>query len=473
MVTTDNGGGETARCGPLQFRRGHSESSTRIMMAGTRYAQGTKEVLAAWTCRNMRVGAPFRVTWTQGGKILYVDENELEYDMTGFFAPLTNPDGSPLAAGVYRLTFTVEGLVWLAGEITVEGLGGFSTQPYFGQLAFCSEFNEAQDQPLNVGSEFKQGVENIYAFWPYRDVPVNTPLKTTWRRDGKLVDQGESTFDGAQGIHWSLGHHADGAALDPGAYQFTVEVNGEVVLADACVILPAEGNAPPQGRTAEKGFGPVSFASALNPDTDEPLDPGMVFNYGITQLYAYWPHSGVAPGDGYKYAWYHDGEYLDGDSGAFDEGATAAWQKLRYTNRMPLVPGIYEIQIDTGGAALLTGQCMILDSDGPVYGPVVFSNDFNDEHQDPINIDGQFDYGVMQMYAYWAFQNAPVGKSYRSVWYLDGAPIHEERSAFEFASGRAWLPVSRTDGAPLKRGNYTFNVFVDDAVVAADQCTIN
>lgn len=120
------------------------------MVAGTRYAQGVTEVIAQWTCRRLPVGSPYRVIWSQGTRRFNDDHGTIDYDLTGWGPSLANSDAAPFASGRYRMTFTVDGQVMLAGEIKVEGAAGFSTQPYFGQPVLTAHFDEAQGWPVEA-----------------------------------------------------------------------------------------------------------------------------------------------------------------------------------------------------------------------------------------------------------------------------------------------------------------------------------
>ena len=180
----------------------------------------------------------------------------------------------------------------------------------------------------------------------------------------------------------------------------------------------------------------------------------------------------MSPGTTYRYIWYENGEELAQQESHFDKAQDSVWQVIRYGNRMPLKPGPYEIYVEIGGVRELHGMCYIADAEQEAYGPVVFSSDFDDESQVPVNIDTRFGYGIAKLYGYWAFRNAPSGTPYTYAWYRDGARITGGEDMFDWPAGRAWQSVFNDDGTPLEKGTYTFNVTVNDAVVVADQCVI-
>ena len=57
--------GDWTRCASGSFRRGYSESSSRIMIAGTQFAQGVAEISGGFQCYGMIPGTPYRATWYQ------------------------------------------------------------------------------------------------------------------------------------------------------------------------------------------------------------------------------------------------------------------------------------------------------------------------------------------------------------------------------------------------------------------------
>jgi hypothetical protein len=74
------------RCGPLYFRRGYDESSTRFTLSGARFAPGTKEVLVGFGCSNAPAGTPYRTNVFRNGQALSEKKGTLD-DPPGFRIP--------------------------------------------------------------------------------------------------------------------------------------------------------------------------------------------------------------------------------------------------------------------------------------------------------------------------------------------------------------------------------------------------
>ena len=350
------------------------------------------------------------------------------------------------------------------GEVMVEGFdGGFSSRPFFDKLNFGTQFDETQRLPLNIGEVFDPGTTTLYAYWLYQDMVAGTPYQVTWYHDGEPFSTFKGVFDAPRGMGWAKANRQDGMPLEPGGYQAVVEVSGEAVLGTGCVVQDVPED--------PKEFGPLLLATALD-EAEQPVDPGVYFHYGVTELYSHWPYRDVNPGTNYRYTWYKNGDVLAENESVLKKAQDSAWQRLRNVDRMPLSPGPYEISVWVGGSRELYAACYIADTETESYGPVVFSSEFDDESQDPVSIGTRFDYGIPKLYGYWAFRNAPVGTPYAYAWYRDGVRVTSGEDMFDWPAGRSWQSVLNDDGTPLEKGTYTFNVTVNDAVVVADQCVI-
>ena len=292
------------------------------------------------------------MTWTLNGKSVALRDGTFEQANAGFWEPLAGEGAPPPAAGTYGLQLDVAGEPVLAGEFVLEGFGGFSSRASFGQVAFASRFDEEAEQPLDAGTVFDYGTTTLYASMPYRNLRPDTPVRATWTHDGQPFAVAEGTVELSQDLLWVKAAREDLAPLDAGTYRFVLEVDGEVVLADACVVSP--------NPSAEKQFGPVEFATEIDEATSEPVDPGNRFPYGTASLYALWPYRDVTPGTAFAKKWYYNEELLSEGDGTLDLAADTMWNRLYDRGGTPLDPGPYMIQIEVGnGQGFLFGRCMI------------------------------------------------------------------------------------------------------------------
>ena len=453
------------RCGPLHFRRGFSESSTRLMLSGSRFAPGTGEILALWTCRNVPRGTPYRATWSRQGQVLARLEGVFEDTVSGLFFPLTGEGGAALGPGVYRMVFEADRQIVLAGECTVGELLSPGAVPHFGLPTFSMDIDRENRRPVKPGQVFVHNPTDLYVSWPYQGAPVGASVRVTWYYGSGVFSVYEGVLDAAGGIHWAGASRADRGPLAAGIYRAVIEVDGQVVTVGACAVSAA-------GPPAPQKFGPLAVASVLDEGTEQPRDPGVLFHYGLTRLHAHWSYRDVHPGTSYQYTWYYNGETFYEGQGSFESAQGTLWQDIHYRDDMPLDPGPYEVVIRYGGVTVLSKHVVIEDTDGDVYGPVVFGSAFDEEALEPLDRGHRFDYGVTVLYAYWAFRNAPQDRAFSFAWYRDGILLTEGEGSFGSPSGRAWQTIFNDDGTPLEPGIYTINVVVDGAVVVADQAVI-
>jgi hypothetical protein len=131
------------------------------------------------------------------------------------------------------------------------------------------------------------------------------------------------------------------------------------------------------------------------------------------------------------------------------------------------------IQIDIGpNQGFLLGRCMIAEPDKASYGPVAFSDDFDEEKERPTTTGTQFTYGIPRVWAYWVYRKVPVGTPYSYTWFRDSAPVADGEGVLGSGAGTSWQSLFNNDGTPLERGNYIINIVVDEAVVVAESFVI-
>jgi hypothetical protein len=106
------------------------------------------------------------------------------------------------------------------------------------------------------------------------------------------------------------------------------------------------------------------------------------------------------------------------------------------------------------------------------FGPVVFSSDFDDTAEQPVDVGLAFDQGIVRLYAYWPYEDAQPGERFRWDFFQDGNHFYGEYGTFKFESGSQWQWIVKTDGEPLDPGTYELVVKVGDEVVLQDACEI-
>jgi hypothetical protein len=79
--------------------------------------------------------------------------------------------------------------------------------------------------PIDAGTTFTRGVESIYIFFEYRDVPPSALLRHTWFRDGGSVyfrsERLGDTSNGAGHVMWS-----PSGGFRAGLYEVRLQLGG-------------------------------------------------------------------------------------------------------------------------------------------------------------------------------------------------------------------------------------------------------
>jgi hypothetical protein len=110
---------------------------------------------------------------------------------------------------------------------------------HFGPVVFSSGFDDDGEEPVDVAMTFEQGIDRLYAYWPYEGVGVGERFRWDFYHDDDHFYGEYSTFQYDSGSQWQWIYETDGEPLGPGTYELVVKVGDQVVLEDSCVIREA------------------------------------------------------------------------------------------------------------------------------------------------------------------------------------------------------------------------------------------
>jgi hypothetical protein len=152
-------------------------------------------------------------------------------------------------------------------------------------------------------------------------------------------------------------------------------------------------------------------------------------------------------------------------------------QRLAFASYRNGPTEIFIVDQDGGGLVKLTDGLDPSWSSGsgstfPLFGPLVFSDAFDQLTGQPANVSASFPYGTREIHALWTFQDIPPGTTIRYDWYLDGVPLFGGEDTLNDASGRARQWIHSQDGSPLMPGIYQFAVRTNEGIVLSEQCTV-
>lgn len=131
---------------------------------------------------------------------------------------------------------------------------------------------------------------------------------------------------------------------------------------------------PPAGATvlasSEPEFGPITFALGAKPEDYTPIDPGITFQEGITEVHAIFEYSGMSSDFTWRRVWFLDGSeilqssepWAGAEAGVFDYFVNAAGE--------PLAPGewLLELYVEE---RLATSGTFTIQSESPLVSAAV------------------------------------------------------------------------------------------------------
>ena len=152
-------------------------------------------------------------------------------------------------------------------------------------------------------------------------------------------------------------------------------------------------------------------------------------------------------------------------------------QRLAFLSYRDGAPAIYIMNQDGSGLFRLTeGRDPSWSPAGgtafPLFGPLVFSDEFDEIAGEPLNVGRAFPYGAARLYAFWAFRGIQPGTTVRYDWYLDGVPVYGGEDSLIDEVGHTWQWIYNHDGLPLEPGVYQFVVRAGGRIVLSEQCSV-
>jgi len=199
---------------------------------------GIQRVYAFFDYEGMRDGLAWSRTWYYEGEA--VAEGSGTWDQGASGSTWVALDSrEPLEPGSYRLELYIEGTMVAVADFTVAGEAGTSA---FGPITFASGI-DANDQPLNPGTRFPSGLEELYVFWEYTGMRDGMAWEERWLLDREELARFEATWQwGESGLFRDRIYRESGRPLDDGTYTLELYVEGELVQSGTAVI--GSGAAP-------------------------------------------------------------------------------------------------------------------------------------------------------------------------------------------------------------------------------------
>jgi hypothetical protein len=140
-------------------------------------------------------------------------------------------------------------------------------------VVFSSGFDDASEEPVDVGVAFDQGVSRLYAYWPYEGVEAGERFRWDFFHEGRHFYGDYGNFGYDSGYQWQWIFETDGQPLQPGTYELVIKVGDQVVLEDSCEVREAPTPTPTQEATPTPTQAPRPTDTVAPPPTNTPTAP--------------------------------------------------------------------------------------------------------------------------------------------------------------------------------------------------------
>ena len=212
-----------------------------------------------------------------------------------------------------------------------------------------AESVDRNNKPSGVATKFDSGIDTVYAVFDYDRFRNGRDFQFTWYLDGESVNDDTSQWDGgARGTQWV--NISNDPNLPDGMY--TLELHYDDVLLACGNFTVGEQKATTVGAAK---IGQFTFAS--DQQNDEPVNAGVSFPSGITDIYAFFDYSGMKDGAEVRQVWTIDGEVGLDSTDVWNGGAEGNyWISV---NSDPLPDGNYELELYVDGKLAQSGKFSI------------------------------------------------------------------------------------------------------------------
>lgn len=141
----------------------------------------------------------------------------------------------------------------------------------------------------------------------------------------------------------------------------TLPVPPSTVTSEATAVSPTEvnsaGDSLPKPELAAK-IGKITFAMAAT-EQREPINPGLLFSPGITQVHAIFDYNGMSPAYTWERVWLLNDKEVARNSGVWTGPESGVFDYFIDNNGKPLPPGDWILEIYVEGKLISLGAFVI------------------------------------------------------------------------------------------------------------------
>jgi hypothetical protein len=345
-----------------QFSTGVSESDQPTSLV-TSLPSGSRSLYLFFDYENMVDGTPWEVR---------VDLDGQELSDTGLQSQpwAGGPAGNwwvgwsdaDFADGAYTFRVLVNNQPLAEAEIQIGGRQ--QAAPSFSNIVF-SQQTDSRGDPVEPTRLFPAGVKQFYVFFDYENMANGTEWSSTWYYNNEVVStETERWAEGRSGRYTIEINSSQG--LDEGNWRLELAIQGQPATRGDFVVSGQQGGVT---------FGPMTFASGMDNETGQPIDPQTSFPSGIERFFIFSDYSGMKDGLNCISRVYLNGQlvidnpFVWGDESLFWSGDSGTWWNVVYANGQALPDGEYTQEMIVEGQVVQSGTVVVGAGGGAAPAP--------------------------------------------------------------------------------------------------------
>lgn len=206
--------------------------------------QGTQQITASFGYDGMKTGQDWTEIWYLDGSEIFRATHLWDHDVQGQLSvTASNLAGLPL--GTYRLELMIGKQLAATGDVTLVGNRGPQSQAIaFSNVRISSDKTRDGLPAGTTGAVMPLGVDSLYLFVDWDNMPAGIPWTYRWFLDGRLVASSTQLWDNGgvgQNLWVSL---SSTQPLAEGTYSVEILVGGTPMLPGATVTIGSGTRAP-------------------------------------------------------------------------------------------------------------------------------------------------------------------------------------------------------------------------------------
>ncbi len=214
------------------------------------FASGTNTVWAFFTYEGMQDGMSWGRLWTLDEEP-YVDATgEIWEEGESGWLAYSISDDVPLSGGfTFSLIINDEVVQEASFSVLEPQTQDFGSAAAFGAIQFSTAMDEGNNIPINISTQFTQGITEVYASFVYLNMVTGQTWSREWLLNGEELVQKDVTWDEAEGDGLTYASYVEDDGLDPGLYTFNLYLEDQLARSANFEVVANATETPPESTT--------------------------------------------------------------------------------------------------------------------------------------------------------------------------------------------------------------------------------